>query len=151
MDAMKHWQTFTFKVRYSSMLLYVYTMNVHDNYMPEKCFFRNNKLFKFLSESLDLILQANIPTQFPNSVSVSISRFSRFWFFAHFPGNSHSRFHLEQTLCVNYLVSQSSEAGCLGRFFLTMAHRSVGKLTSVLRGTNFGSLGNPLRFFAKPT
>ena len=55
----------------------------------------------FLSESLDLVLQANIPTRFPNSISVSISRFSRFQFFAHFPGNSRSRFSLEQTLMTN--------------------------------------------------
>ena len=86
----------------SDILVCYYTMNVHDNYMPKKCFFRNNKLFKFLSESLDLVLQANIPTRFPNSISVSISRFSRFRFFAHFPGNSHSRFSLEQTLPLSH-------------------------------------------------
>ena len=43
-------------------------------------------MFTFFSESLDLVLQANIPTRFPNSVSVSIFRFSRFQFFCPFPG-----------------------------------------------------------------
>ena len=43
-------------------------------------------------------MQANIPTRFPNSILVSISHFSRFQFFAHFPGNSRSWFSLEQTL-----------------------------------------------------
>ena len=40
----------------SNILVCYYIMDVNNNYMPEKCFFRNKKNFKLCSESLYLIL-----------------------------------------------------------------------------------------------
>ena len=71
-------------------------------------FSRNNRLFKFLSNSLDLTLLANNPAQFPNLVPVSISQFSRSWFLAHFPVSSHYLFSLEQFLITNSPKSPQS-------------------------------------------
>ena len=40
-------------------------MNVHDNYMPKKSFFRNNKLFKFLSESVNVVFAGKYSYSIP--------------------------------------------------------------------------------------
>ena len=82
-----------------------------DGWMDE-----NNRLFKFLSNDLRFTLQANIPTQFPNSISVSISWFSRFRFFAHFPGNSRFQFSLKQTLVIIYNMC---------KHFISMLHFAI--------------------------